>query len=109
MRRFDLFDRIEDDGLTLLVARSWRARLLGLAFLDELPHRHALLIPGCRSVHTFGMRFSLDLLWLDHDASVLRADRDVRPGRVRGCATACAVLELPPASRELRPAARAGS
>jgi len=74
------------------VARSRRARLLGLA-LRRRPPAHALLLPRCRSVHTFGMRFPLDLVWLDRDGRVLRVDEAVPPWRVRSCRHAAAVLE----------------
>jgi hypothetical protein len=76
----------------VVVARSRRARLLGLA-LRRRPPGHALLLPRCRSVHTFGMRFPLDLIWLDRDGRVLRVDAAVPPGRVRSCRNAAAVLE----------------
>jgi uncharacterized membrane protein (UPF0127 family) len=80
-------------GLTVLEARGFRARLLGLAFVRKLPVGHALLIPRCSSIHTFGMRFRIDLVFLSAD-EVLRVDRDVPPGRIRRCAGARAVLEL---------------
>jgi uncharacterized protein len=54
-----------------------------------------LLIPNCRSVHTFGMLFRLDLYFLDGNGRVIRAVRGVRPGRVVGCRAAAAVLEVP--------------
>jgi uncharacterized membrane protein (UPF0127 family) len=54
----------------------------------------ALLVPRCRSVHTFGMRFALDLVWLDACGAVVRVDRGVRPFRVRSCRAAQSVLEL---------------
>jgi hypothetical protein len=76
----------------VVVARSRRARLLGLA-LRRRPPGHVLLLPRCRSVHTFGMRFPLDLIWLDRDGRVLRVDAAVPPGRVRSCRNAAAVLE----------------
>ena len=57
----------------------------------------ALLLPRCRSVHTFGMRFALDLVWLDGAGRVVRIDRGVRPWRVRSCRAARCVLELPSA------------
>jgi len=76
----------------ILVARSPLARLLGLA-LRRRPPVHALLLPRCRSVHTFGMRFPLDLIWLDRNGRVLRADEAVPPWRVRSCRDAAAVLE----------------
>jgi uncharacterized protein len=79
--------------LTVLEARGPRARLLGLALLDDLPHDHAVLIPHCRSVHTLGMRFALDLTWLDADGRVVRVDRDVGPRQIRSCRAARAVLE----------------
>jgi uncharacterized membrane protein (UPF0127 family) len=80
-------------------ARTRRARLLGLAGLRELPPGSGLLLPRTRSIHTFGMRFALDLLWLDADGRVVRVDRDVPPGRVRGCRAAHGVVELPAAAR----------
>jgi uncharacterized membrane protein (UPF0127 family) len=79
--------------LTLLVAGDWRARRRGLARLAELPAGHALLIERCRSVHTLGMRFALDLLWLDGEGGLVRLDRDVGPRRVRTCLRARAVVE----------------
>ena len=82
-------------GLVVLEARGRGARLLGLALLRAIPPGHALLIPRCRSVHTFGMRFALDLAWLDADGRVLRTDRGVPPGRIRSCRDASAVLERP--------------
>jgi hypothetical protein len=82
-------------GLTLIEASGIRARLLGLSLLPGLPRRHALLIPRCSSVHTFGMRFALDVLFLGPEHEVMRIERDVRPNRVLGCRGARAVLEMP--------------
>ena len=90
--------------MEVLVARSWGTRLLGLALRREAP-AHALLIPRCRSVHTFGMRFALDLIWLDARGRVIRVDRDVPPGRFRGCRRAAAVLEAPAGTHIFRPMA----
>jgi uncharacterized protein len=74
-------------------ARSPAARLLGLAGTRELPPRVALRIAPCRSVHTAGMRFPLDLVWLDGAGAVARVDRGVPPWRMRSCRAARAVLE----------------
>jgi uncharacterized membrane protein (UPF0127 family) len=78
----------------VLEARGFRARLLGLAFLSELPPGYGLLIPRCSSVHTFGMRFALELVWLGPLGEVLRVDRAVPPGRVRSARAGGAVIEL---------------
>ena len=82
-------------GLTLLVAGDRRARRRGLAHLDPgaLPGGHALLFERCRSVHTIGMRFALDLVWLDGEGAVVRLDQAVGPGRVRTCWRARSVTE----------------
>jgi uncharacterized protein len=82
-------------GLEVPVAAGFRARLLGLAHLDREEAGSGLLIPNCRSVHTFGMRFALDLHWLDAAGAVVRVDRAVPPRRLRTCLRARAVLELP--------------
>jgi uncharacterized protein len=71
------------------------ARLLGLAGLGGLPTATGLLLPRTRSIHTLGMRFALDLVWLDATGNVVRVDRGVPPWRVRGCRAAAQVVELP--------------
>jgi len=81
-------------GLRVVVASTRRTRLLGLARLDEMPATLALHITPCRSVHTFGMRFALDLVWLDRSGAVVRIDADVAPRRLRTCWAARSVLEV---------------
>lgn len=80
-------------ALTLIVAGTRRARGRGLAGLDELAADHALLLEPCRSVHTIGMRFALDLLWIDAAGELVRLDAAVGPRRVRSCLRARAVIE----------------
>ena len=80
-------------GLTVFEANGWRARLLGLALLDALPHEHALLIRRCRSVHTFGMRFPLDLVFLDGSGAIVRLVSGTAQRRGFGARAAHAVLE----------------
>ena len=82
-------------GRSVSVASTWRARLLGLAGLRSLPDGAGLLLPRCRSIHTFGMRFALDLVWLDATGDIVRVDRAVPPRRFRSCRTARSVVELP--------------
>jgi uncharacterized membrane protein (UPF0127 family) len=77
----------------VFVAWSSRSRLLGLAWLTGLPADCGLLIPRCSSVHTFGMRFAIDIAFLGPDGQVLRLERAVPPRRVLRCRGAVAVLE----------------
>ena len=80
-------------GRVVIEAASHRSRRRGLARLDSLRPDRALYIPQCPSVHTFGMRFDLDLIWLAKDGSVVRVDRGVRRGRMRLCVRARSVIE----------------
>lgn len=80
-------------GLTLARADTRSQRARGLARLDSMPPTSALHLPRCRSVHTFGMRFDLDLIWLDTRGSPVRVDRAVTPRRMRTCLTARSVVE----------------
>jgi uncharacterized protein len=93
--RFRGLPRTKVWGRSVPVASSRIARTLGLALLDRSVAGAGLLIPGCRSVHTFGMRFPLDLLFLDPDLDPLSVRLGVPPGRIVGDRRAQAVLELP--------------
>jgi uncharacterized membrane protein (UPF0127 family) len=77
------------------VADSFRTRLLGLGWRDRSRAGVGLLIPRCASVHTFGMRFELDVYFLDEAGRVIEARRRVPPRRVLWCRGASAVLEVP--------------
>jgi len=68
------------------------------------PPDHALLIPNCRSVHTFGMRFPIDVTFLDERGQAIRVERAVPRRRVLFEPRAFAVLERvspprPPSAR----------
>jgi uncharacterized protein len=82
-----------DGGLTLHVARAYKDRRRGLAKMAPLPEDHGLRILKCNSVHTFGMRFALDLVWFGRRGRVVRVDHAVRPGRVKLCVWARSVVE----------------
>ena len=94
-QRFDGLPRRElPGGLVVIEARTHRSRNLGLARLDALDLDWGLHIPGTPSVHTFGMRFALDLVWLDRRGAVARVDRDVPVRRLRTCVRARSVVEV---------------
>ena len=77
------------------VAHGFRRRLFGLARRDRAAAGPGLLIPRCSSVHTFGMRFALDVFFLDRAGRVIEVRRRVPPRRVLWCRGASAVLEIP--------------
>jgi len=82
-------------GREVRVAGGPRARLLGLAHLDREEAGAGLLIPRCSSVHTFGMRFPLDLYFLGAGGEVISIRRSLPARRLAFCGRASAVLELP--------------
>jgi len=81
------------DDLVLHTARAFNERRRGLAKMEAIPPDHALRILRTNSVHTFGMRFALDLVWLGRRGAVLRVDRDVPARRVKLCVRARSVIE----------------
>ena len=94
--RFRGLERTEILGRTIPVATTFPSRVLGLSHLDRDLAGEGLLIPRCRSVHTFGMRFAIEILFLDDVGRVIDLRREVRPRRIARNPAAAAVLELPP-------------
>jgi hypothetical protein len=50
----------------------------------------------CEAVHTFWMRFPIDLVYLDRKYRIRKLKSEVRPWRLSGCLRAHSVIELPP-------------
>jgi hypothetical protein len=94
--RLQSLPRAEVLGRIFPVAETIVARLLGLAFLDWEEAGLGLLIPRCRSVHTFGMRFPLDLYFLGRYGEIVGVRLGTPPFRIVRHRGAAAVLELPP-------------
>lgn len=94
-RRLRRLPRAEVHGIEVPAAQGLFARSLGLALLRRERAGPGLLIPRCSSVHTFGMRFAVDLVFLDGAGRPLRAVHGVPPFRVVSCRGAAAVLETP--------------
>lgn len=68
-----------DDPVELLVAASYGARYRGLLGRDGLDG--ALMLTPCTSVHTFRMRFAIDVAYLDRELRVLDV-HTMPPGRL---------------------------
>lgn len=90
------------DGTCILpqVARTTNAwdRLRGLLGRPRLQAGEALLIDPCPSVHTIGMGYPLDLVFLDADFRLLKQVSELKPLRWAGCSNARATVELAPGS-----------
>jgi uncharacterized membrane protein (UPF0127 family) len=66
------------------VASGFSARARGLMGRAPLPAGHGLYLPRCRCVHTFFMRFPLDLVFITREHEVVRVERTVKPWRICG-------------------------
>jgi uncharacterized membrane protein (UPF0127 family) len=80
--------------LKVRVADKFWTRALGLLVGAPLEAAEGLLISPCSSIHTIGMRYPIDVVFVDRDARVLRVCPEVRAGRMRFAPGARGVLEL---------------
>jgi len=79
----------------IIVADSFFKRLKGLMFSKELSLQAGMYIYPCSSIHTFFMNYTIDVLYLDINNTILAIDEDMRPGKVgRIVKGAVAVVEL---------------
>lgn len=76
------------------LAQSAPARLRGLLARRTLEPGEGLLLRPCGSIHTFFLRFPVDVVFCDSDLRVLAVSADVRPWRVRGQRGARVTVEL---------------
>lgn len=77
----------------VLAAGFWD-RLQGLLGKSVLHEEQGLLLMPCASVHTWGMRFSLDIVFLDREQTVLACREGVKPYGLKSCRGAWATLEV---------------
>jgi uncharacterized membrane protein (UPF0127 family) len=89
--------RAQELGARIGVADTWWLRLRGLGGRTGVAPGEGLLLTPCRAVHMFGIRFALDVLFLDAGNRVVAAYRELGPGqRTRWHRSARAALELAP-------------
>ncbi len=101
MRGKSLLRAVNRDRRTELASRVTKAdtffsRLKGLLGRPSFPEGEALWIIPCRAVHTRGMTFAVDVLFLDPSLRVLALEEGLTPGRFPPIRwKARTVLELP--------------
>ena len=75
------------------VLKGWKKKLKGLLGTNEDANPVALC--GCSSVHTFGMKYALDVALVSRNGAVLASKRAVPPRRVMSARGAHYALERP--------------
>lgn len=66
-------------GVCHFAIRPWE-RLIGLLGCRGLVEGECLLLKPCGAIHTLGMRFTLDVIFLNRTGHVVRMVRNLRPG-----------------------------
>ena len=84
------------------VADNGPKRNKGLLGRDSLAPGEGLWIVPCEAVHTFAMRFPIDLVYLDRKHRIKKLRHAVPPWRLSGCLTAHSIIELPQAPSPAR-------
>jgi uncharacterized membrane protein (UPF0127 family) len=87
------------------LAETRAARRRGLLGRDSLDPASALVLVRCFAIHTIGMRFPIDAIFVDRAGIVVRIARDLGPWRIAASWSAHAVIELAggsPGARDVR-------
>ncbi len=73
-------------------------RLRGLLGRPPLKTHEALLLRPCNQIHTFGMRYALDLVFLDREGLIVKCVAGLPPRRMAVSRRAIQVIEMPAGS-----------
>jgi uncharacterized protein len=77
-------------------ANTFFRRLKGLMFTKSLPSGCCLHIQPCRSVHTFFMKYTIDILYLDAQYNIIGVEAKLKPGKIGAVySNSVSVIELP--------------
>ena len=84
-----------------VVADTVFSRLKGLLGRKDFIEGEALIIKPCNSIHTFFMRFPIDVLFIDKDSRIIKTISSLKPFRLT-CIyfNAAFVIELPAGTLE---------
>ena len=82
MLRIELARTHEPVAERVQVARTWRARMVGLLAHRALPAGEALFFPACNSIHMLGMRFAIDAIFVSRDWRVVAVREGLSPGQL---------------------------
>jgi uncharacterized membrane protein (UPF0127 family) len=105
-RKAPLVALVREDGTVVCerctVAATPLTRMKGLLGRSELPPGEGLLLRPASSIHTFFMRFPIDVVFLDRDLVVRKTVSGLKPWRLASARRARSVLELAAGESERR-------
>ena len=88
--------RNTDLASNVVLAKGFFKRMKGLLLKKGMMKGEALLIAPCKGVHTIGMRFSIDVVFLNKNNEVIALRKSLRPNQLTPIyINSLTVLELP--------------
>ena len=80
----------------VIIAEGLFKRMKGLLGKDELKSGQAIVLKPCTAVHTFFMRFTIDIAFVDSENRIIKTIPDLKPWRLTGIySSARLCIELP--------------
>ncbi|MGH4122548.1 MAG: DUF192 domain-containing protein [Clostridium sp.] len=67
--------------INVFIADSYTKRLFGYMFREK-PHYEAIMLTPCNGIHTFFMKFNIDVLFLNEHMQVIIKIENLRPGQI---------------------------
>lgn len=68
------------NNVNIKEAKTFKERLIGLMFKKNI--KEGLLFNNCRSIHTFFMKESIDIICVDKDDNIIKTYKEVKPNRI---------------------------
>jgi uncharacterized membrane protein (UPF0127 family) len=81
-------------GVEVIVANTWLSRAIGLLTTSYLPQGQGLLITPCAAVHTIGMRYSIDVIYISRAGTIVKVVHGLQSWRLSSCASSYSTVEL---------------
>ncbi|TCB38024.1 DUF192 domain-containing protein [Acinetobacter sp. ANC 4910] len=95
MRLVNMYLNQSGEKFEIVFARNFFSRAAGLLFREKLNNRQCLLITQCRSVHTIGMHYNIDVVFIDAFGHITDIYYNVKPFNVLiASPEACSVVEF---------------
>jgi len=79
---------------TVFVPKTFWQRTKGLLGKNKINDKQFYCFFNCSSVHMFGMKFSIDLVYLNHQYEIVKLVHSLKPWRVSVCFKAAHVIEM---------------
>lgn len=95
MKRMKIKNNEWEIAKDVVLADTFLSRARGLMFRKEMNEFDGMLITPCNSIHTFGMNFPIDVVFLSKTFEVVKIFENLKPYRMtRPYFSATQVLEL---------------